>query len=161
MRSGLAILGFSVVLAISIARDSSEAAQAFDANQGLAILSRTCTHCHDTRRIDVQALDSQGWLDVINRMVDNGAELESLDQLILLNYLVRNHGPVPDGEGKQLLLNRCTVCHNLSRVRAHQGTRELWSDAIQAMLNEGAFLTDAEYAILVDYLTENFGPAED
>jgi cytochrome c5 len=160
MRSGFAIAGFAMTVTLLVSVDPARAAQGFDPSQGLAILSRSCTSCHDTRRIETRALDSQGWLDVINRMVTNGAELATLEQLVLLDYLVRNHGPVPDGAGKELLLNRCTVCHNLSRVRAHQGSRELWHDALQAMLNEGAFLTDPEYETLVDYLTEHFGPVE-
>ncbi len=123
-------------------------------------MNRSCTSCHEIRAIEIQALDSDGWIATLNRMIDNGAEIETLDQLILLDYLVRNHGPVPEGAGKELLLNRCTICHNLSRVRAHRGTRVLWEDALQAMRNEGAFLTDSEYAIMVDYLSESFGPQD-
>ena len=132
-----------------------------DPNQGLEILARSCSSCHDMRRIETRAMDSEGWLAVINQMVDNGAEIETIERLILLDYLVRNHGPIPEGEGRDLLLNRCTVCHDLGRVRAHQGTRELWQDAVQTMLNEGAYLTDPEYAILIEYLTEHFGPRDE
>lgn len=130
-------------------------------DQGLNILNRSCTGCHSLRAVEVQAMDSEGWLALLNRKIDDGVELNPIEQLILLDYLVRNHGPVPEGPGRELLLNRCTVCHNLDRVRAHRGTRELWEEALSAMLNEGAFLTDAEFATLVDYLTEHFGPGDD
>ena len=132
-----------------------------DPDQGRDILNRSCTMCHDMRRIETQAMDSEAWLATINQMLDNGAELSTIEQLILLDYLVRNHGPIPDGDGRDLLLNRCTVCHDLERIREHRGTPELWRDAVQAMLNEGAYLTDPEYAILIEYLSEHFGPDND
>jgi hypothetical protein len=140
---------------------SSAAAQfGIDPNQGLEIIGRSCTSCHDMRPIETTATDSEGWLEIINQMVDNGAEIETIERLVLLDYLVRNHGPVPEGEGRDLLLNRCTICHDLSRVRAHQGTRVLWEDAVQTMRNEGAYLEDPEYAVLIEYLVEHFGREE-
>lgn len=159
MKSRFAIGALTLGAMLSVANVRSESTQ-LDPNRGLEILNRSCTGCHNLRAIEIQALDHDGWIATLNRMVDNGAEVGTIDQLILLDYLVRNHGPVPEGAGKELLLNRCTICHNLSRVRAHRGTRVLWEDALQAMRNEGAFLTDPEYAIMVDYLSENFGPVD-
>ncbi len=160
MHLHLGLAGLALAAALSFPNASLAAAQ-LDPGQGRDILNRSCTMCHDMRRIETRAMDSEAWLATINAMLDNGAELNTIEQLILLDYLVRNHGPVPDGDGRELLLNRCTVCHDLGRVRAHQGTPELWQDAVQAMLNEGAYLTDPEYAILIEYLSEHFGPDGD
>jgi mono/diheme cytochrome c family protein len=158
MKRGLFVAALTAVALLSV--DPAVTAGQGNPDRGREILNRSCVSCHDLRPIETQALDSAGWLDIINTMVGNGAEVGTFEQLILLDYLVRNHGPVPDGDGKELLLNRCTVCHTLDRVRAHQGTPELWHDAVQSMLNEGAFLTDPEYDILVDYLSEHFGPRQ-
>ena len=159
MKPTLAIGVLAIAAMLPSANARSESTQ-LDPDRGLEIMNRSCTSCHEIRAIEIQAFDSDGWIATLNRMIDNGAEIETIDQLILLDYLVRNHGPVPEGAGKELLLNRCTICHNLSRVRAHRGTRVLWEDALQAMRNEGAFLTDSEYAIMVDYLSESFGPQD-
>jgi cytochrome c5 len=149
----LAILS-SVVLAFPL----MGLASAQGPRDGTAVLAGSCTSCHDTRRIETTAHDREGWIEVMNRMLDHGADVGLLDQIYLIDFLVANHGPVPDGEGRELLLNRCTVCHDLTRVRTHRGTRALWEDALQAMLNEGATLTGPEYEILVDYLAEHLGP---
>ncbi len=127
---------------------------------GAAVVSRSCTSCHDVRRIETSALDRDGWIQTLNRMREHGAEVGLIDQIALIDYLVNNHGPIPEGEGGELLLERCTICHDLGRIREHDGTRELWEDAVRAMLNEGATLSDRELAILIDYLTEHFGPEE-
>jgi mono/diheme cytochrome c family protein len=160
MKAGFGVAGLVLAAIVTFSITPPASAQ-LDPNQGREILNRSCTSCHQMRQIEVQAMDSEEWLATINQMLDNGAEFSTIEQLILLDYLVRNHGPIPDGDGRELLLNRCTVCHSLDRVRAHQGTPALWQDAVQTMLNEGAYLTDPEYAILVDYLTEHFGPEED
>lgn len=129
-------------------------------SDGPSVIARSCTSCHDTRRIETAAFDREGWIDVLNRMREHGAEVGLIDQISLMDYLLNNHGPIPEGEGGALLLERCTICHDLVRVREHDGTRELWEDAVRAMLNEGAALNDRELAILIDYLTEHFGPDE-
>ena len=127
-------------------------------DQGRDLVNRACTSCHDLRPIQTSAKDADGWIDTLNVMVENGAEVSTIEQLILVDYLLRNHGPVPDGQGRDLMLERCTVCHDLARVRAHEGTRVLWEEALQAMRDEGAVLDDAEFATMLDYLSEHFGP---
>jgi len=32
-----------------------------------------------------------------------------------VDYLVRKHGPLPEGAGKKIMLNECTLCHDLER----------------------------------------------
>ena len=71
---------------------------------------------------------------------------------MLLEYLVINHGPLPDGAGKTIVLNTCTLCHDLSRVRQNRATAEEWARTLQAMLNEGAPLSDDEFPIVLRYL---------
>ena len=89
-------------------------------------------------------------------MVQKGAEVKAEDEPALVAYLVKNHGPLPDGPGKTILLNTCTVCHDLGRVRRQGGTRDDWNDTLGAMLNEGAMLSEQDFPVLLDYLTRNF-----
>jgi cytochrome c5 len=127
-------------------------------DRGEQIQNTSCLGCHDLRPIQTQALDKDGWTKVIASMVDKGAEVKPDETGPLVDFLVKNHGPLPDGAGKTILLNTCTVCHDLGRVRRQGGTREDWNDILGAMLNEGAMLSEQDYPVLLAYLARNFRP---
>jgi cytochrome c5 len=127
-------------------------------DKGEQVQNASCISCHDLRPIQTQALDKAGWTKVIDSMIQKGAELKAEDEPLLVAYLVKNHGPLPDGPGKTILLNTCTVCHDLGRVRRQGGTRDDWNDILGAMLNEGAMLSEQDYPVLLAYLTRNFKP---
>jgi cytochrome c5 len=59
--------------------------------------------------------------------------------------------------GKALLEARCTVCHNLNRVRKRKETREGWEKIVAKMKKKGAVLDDAERESLLKYLTATYG----
>jgi hypothetical protein len=50
-----------------------------------------------------------------------------------------------------ILLNTCTVCHDLGRPQARR-PRDDWNDILGAMLNEGAMLSEQDYPVLLAYL---------
>ena len=112
--------------------------------------------CHDLRPIQVQALDTEGWAKVVNAMVEKGAQVKTEDIPPLIEYLVQSYGPLPEGAGKKILLNKCTICHDLKRVKQHLSSPEEWAETLAAMLNEGASLSDEEFAVLLGYLARNF-----
>ena len=78
--------------------------------------------------------------------------------LPFIEYLTRFHGPLPDGPGKAVLLNICTQCHDLGRVRRTRLSAEGWAEILQTMLNEGAPLTDKDFETVLRYLARNFRP---
>jgi cytochrome c5 len=127
---------------------------------GERLVNRACTTCHDLRRIQTQALDADGWSAVIKTMIEKGATVTDADRPIILNYLVSNHGPLSEGAGKEILLNTCTLCHDLKRVKEHGATRQQWEETLQAMLNEGAPLSDEEFPVILAYLARNFRPVQ-
>ncbi len=57
-------------------------------------------------------------------------------------------------EGRQLVQNRCTVCHNLTRVRDHitKNDRNAWNAYVTRMQKHGARVSDAEKEVIVDFL---------
>ena len=123
------------------------------------ILNASCASCHDLRPIQVQASDRDGWARIVDSMIEKGAKLDKDKDLpLLLDYLSTNYGPLPEGAGKTILLNNCTLCHDLRRVKLHGGTRDDWEDTLETMLNEGASLTDEEFPALLNYLARNFKP---
>jgi mono/diheme cytochrome c family protein len=65
---------------------------------------------------------------------------------------------LPPGEGRELVVRACGACHSLDAVtRAHLSARQ-WQARLDEMLARGAKLSDAEYDVVADYLTRNFGP---
>jgi cytochrome c5 len=120
------------------------------------IVNTTCLACHDLRPIQTQALDAESWKKIVNAMIEKGAKVEKEDVPILVSYLEDNFGPLPDGNGKELVLKKCTNCHDLKRVRQHFASPEEWADTLTAMENEGLMLSEEEFAILLRYLARNF-----
>jgi hypothetical protein len=125
---------------------------------GEQILARSCLKCHDHRAVDTQALDEAGWTKAVNAEIAKGAEVKSAEVPVLVDYLTRYHGPLPDGPGKEVILNICTQCHDLQRVRRTRLDAEGWAEVLGNMLNEGAPLTDADFAPALRYLARNFRP---
>jgi mono/diheme cytochrome c family protein len=126
--------------------------------QGEQLFNASCMECHDLRPIQMQALDMDGWTKIVKAMIEKGAKVKADDIPRIVEYLVTNHGPLPDGAGKQVLLNKCTSCHDLKRIKQHFASPEDWADTLYAMLNEGASLSDEEFLVLLTYLARNFRP---
>jgi cytochrome c5 len=128
-------------------------------DRGEQIQNGSCsTTCHDLRPIQTQALDKDGWTKIVASMVDKGAQVKPDEVPVLVDYLVKSHGPLPDGAGKLILLNTCTLCHELDRVIRQGGTSEQWEETLSAMLNEGAMLSEQDFPVLLAYLAKNFKP---
>jgi len=117
--------------------------------------------CHTVRRIQTSAMDKEGWTKTVDDMIEKGAKLEfPEDKDILIKYLVQQHGPLPEGEGRAILLNTCTICHDLQRVRTRRATPEGWKELLEEMIFEGAPLSDENIPILLVYLARNFRPGQ-
>jgi cytochrome c5 len=65
---------------------------------------------------------------------------------------------LPADDGEALLEARCSECHSADRARQATKTRDEWDQSVSRMIDKGAQLTEAEKAVLVDYLTEAYGP---
>jgi cytochrome c5 len=127
-------------------------------DKGEELLNASCTSCHDLRPIDTQALDEAGWTREVESMIEKGAQVSKADVPLLVEHLVRMHGPLPDGPGKEILLHTCTPCHDLQRVRREKRSAEGWLEILDAMLNEGAQLSGEDLPVLLRYLARNFRP---
>src|SRR5262245_12292679 len=126
--STLTRAGLSIIVVLAAATAVLTALPKMQEERGERLLNQACTRCHELRRIQVQALDRDAWTAKVNSMIEKGATVGSDDVPVLIDYLVRQHGPVPDGPGKEILLNTCTLCHDLKRVKEHGGTRQQWGE---------------------------------
>jgi cytochrome c5 len=125
---------------------------------GEQVMNASCdTACHNTRPIQTSAKDEAGWKKTMKDMLDRGAMISDADQAILVPYLVRTHGPIPEGRGKDVVLNICTMCHDLTRIKRVRHTEDEWDEILVTMLNEGAPLSDDDFQLVLSYLTRNFG----
>ena len=146
-----AVIVVGVVMSASVrGQDASKP------ERGEQILTASCTTCHDHRPVDTQALDEAGWTTLVKAEIGKGAKLRADDVPVLIAYLARFHGPLPEGPGKEVVLNICTQCHDLERVRRTRLNAEGWAEVLQTMLNEGAPLTDQDFAAVLRYLARNF-----
>ena len=65
---------------------------------------------------------------------------------------------LPAEDGEALLEARCSTCHSADRARQVTKTRDGWDQSVSRMIDKGAQLSEAEKTLLVDYLTETYGP---
>ena len=56
-----------------------------------------------------------------------------------------------------MVLNVCTMCHDLTRIKRSRHTADEWEDVLSTMLNEGAPLSDDDFPIVLNYLAKSFG----
>jgi cytochrome c5 len=129
-----------------------------DADPGERIMNASCqTSCHSVRVIQTQAMNADAWTKSVGTMVDKGAKISKDDIPTLVRYLAEHYGPIPDGPGKEIVLNTCTMCHDLGRIKQGRRSPEEWEETLISMLNEGAPLSDENFAIVHRYLAKNFG----
>lgn len=62
-----------------------------------------------------------------------------------------------EGEGKDLVVKKCTVCHDLERIPARRRDRLGWEDVVDNMKSRGADITAEDRQTIVDYLTAHYG----
>jgi cytochrome c5 len=149
------LLGVAALVTTTVAASTAAQGTA-QPDKGEQVMNGGCLNCHDLRPIQTSALDSEGWNGVVTSMIEKGAEIPKADIPVLVEYLAGHYGPLPAGAGKAILLNTCTVCHDLSRVKRTSGTREQWEEILGAMLNEGAMLSEQDFPVLLAYLARNF-----
>jgi competence protein ComEA len=67
--------------------------------------------------------------------------------------------PLPDAPGKDLVLQKCTQCHDESRFAVLRRSADDWDQVLTQMTTNGLTVTDEEYSIILNYLSKNLGPA--
>jgi len=152
----LLAVGTARLTAAAAQAPATPAAAAAQDDKGERLLNASCGGCHDLRPVQASARDRDGWNEVVQNMLQKGADVSDKDLPLLLDYLVEHHGPMPDGRGKDIVLNVCTMCHDLKRIRQGNRSPEEWMETLNSMLNEGAPLSDADYPVVLAYLSKNF-----
>lgn len=63
---------------------------------------------------------------------------------------------LPDGPGKEQMINVCGTCHEAAKATSVKLTREGWVETIDRMKAFGAEGTPDEFAAILDYLSTHF-----
>ena len=67
-------------------------------------------------------------------------------------------GPLPQGEGRDLVAVACTQCHALAHILAGREGPAGWKRHVHNMVLRGAQLSPTEAETVIRYLAANFGP---
>jgi uncharacterized lipoprotein YajG len=58
---------------------------------GASLMQNRCSVCHSTARITSAHKTAAGWTDTVQRMINNGAQLNATEQQTLIDYLAANY----------------------------------------------------------------------
>ena len=88
----LGLVGISLFFASGGARAQSTE---LPEGPGKAIVQQSCTTCHGSELITAQRRSADGWDEVVNRMLANGATLTDDEHKAVVAYLATHVGTVP------------------------------------------------------------------
>ena len=80
------------------------------------------------------------------------------------SLMARPDVTLPLGPARDVILSSCTACHGIDEYGYYALDRQGWDEIIERMkttssgLAQGAVIADADKAILLDWLVEQFGP---
>lgn len=104
------------------------------AGPGKQVFLQTCSTCHSAENVIGHNLDTGGWTDELNQMIQNGAQGSDDDFSAILQYLVTNFGPMPP----KVNINKATAMN----LRSWLGMPEKEAEAIVAYRDQhGDFKT--------------------
>src|SRR6185503_19182818 len=73
--------------------------------------------------------------------------------LLALAFPVCGQDKLISGPGSTLTETKCKICHELQHIRRTPLSRGEWADNLKNMKERGTPMTDAEMAVILDYLT--------
>ena len=67
--------------------------KALPAGPGRDVTVRVCAQCHSPEIVASQAMDAQGWKDLVNQMANNGAQATDAEFDTISKYLAASFPP--------------------------------------------------------------------
>ena len=65
---------------------------------------------------------------------------------------------LPAGAGKEVVARVCSECHGTDNIRKKRLSEDDWGTTVSQMVDEGAQVSGDDVMVIVEYLTQNFGP---
>jgi hypothetical protein len=66
--------------------------------------------------------------------------------------------PLPQGAGQRQVQAACSGCHAITVITSKRYSASKWEQVVDRMVDRGARVGDADFDVVVAYLTRNFGP---
>lgn len=141
--------------------------------KGREAMGRACTGCHRNVLgvVGFQRKSREQWRDTVYSMIGRAAQIFPEEIEPIAAYLTANFGPdspppvqaglaepLPDTEGRSILLESCQQCHDLAMATVITGAQDDWNTTVSRMISYGATVTPEEQATLVDYLNSLSSP---
>lgn len=63
------------------------------AGEGRDLVIRVCSSCHQPEMVTEEALDQDGWKEVVDQMVANGATASGAERTQIIQYLAKAFPP--------------------------------------------------------------------
>ena len=61
------------------------------------------------------------------------------------------------GDGQAQTVAACAACHPPAMVTGKRYSADKWAEVVDQMINKGAKVSDADYDVIVAYLTRSYG----
>jgi cytochrome c5 len=108
-----------------------------------AVFEGACGVCHGLERPLSKTFDRAGWVQTVERMHDNGAEVDAAQRELVVAYLL----------AKNTFEAKCAACHGLDRPLGASKTPEEWGATVQRMADKRpGLLTSTDAAGIAAYL---------
>jgi cytochrome c5 len=148
------------------------------AGEGREVVQRVCTSCHTLTPVLMKTDGEGGWRHTVTRMVlQRQAQLLPAEFETVVKYLSTHLGPgvrpmvtgplppgsleLPEGPGKQVVMGRCSICHDLGRVVSVRRKAQEWEQVTRNMIERGPQASPEQVQTIVAYLTKHFLEADE
>jgi mono/diheme cytochrome c family protein len=107
------------------------------------VFERACNVCHGLARPLSKTFDKAGWERTVERMHDNGAEIDAKERAMVVAYLLT----------KNTFEAKCSACHGTDRPLGKSKSAADWLATVKRMAGKKpGQLTDAEIVDIAAYL---------
>jgi hypothetical protein len=80
----------------------------------------------------------------------------AITPLLCAPFLYAQAKDLPDGKGKDKVVQFCTACHGTEEFISQKLSRKDWEDVIEDMKRKGLDLKKADYDEILEYLVAHF-----
>jgi cytochrome c5 len=169
IRLPLVLLSVVLVAGVLFEASRTSAAQQLSLPDGPGrdIAQTSCLACHGPEPIAQQHLPRAKWQAEVEKMERWGAEVPPDQKNALIDYLTasfpdhqavtpRRAGPLPEGEGIDVVKESCLTCHGSEPITQQRLTSAQWTGEVEKMVRWGAEVPADKKKTLIDYLAKNF-----